>query len=382
MIQMLAAFVPSFVLGWLILRLRHRHEALTGDVLDGGPQKIHTDPVPRIGGLMIFVGFTAGIAYVSSHHYLPWRQILLILVCALPAFAGGFFEDLAKHGGVLLRLFATFLSAGLAYWLLGARLDRLDFPLVDAYLGYMPLSLVFTMFAAGGISQSINIIDGLNGLALFVGMTILASIGWVAYELNDQLVLDISLATIGGMLGLFAWNFPLGKIFCGDGGAYFVGFVIAEVSVLLVHRHHEVSAWFPLILVAYPFWETMFSIYRRRLVSGKSATQPDALHLHSLVYRWVVRLCAYYGVSEMARWRKNSLSSVICWIFPIGAALCSVLFWAETWKLAAAAFAFASAYVLVYRELVKPANWRRLRRRKATGSAAIAGMQGAGALPK
>lgn len=361
MIEALIAFALSLALGWVILRFRSHHEQLTGDTLDGGPQKIHTAPVPRIGGLMIFAGFVAGVAFACYSGRISWTQGSLVVLCGVPAFAGGFFEDLTKHGGVLLRLAATFLSAGLAFWLLGARLDRLDFPLVDHWLALLPVSLMFTMFAAGGVSQSINIIDGLNGLAVFVGLTILAALGFVAWQVGDALVLSISLAACGGIAGFFVWNFPHGRIFCGDGGAYFIGFVVAEVSVLLVHRQHQVSAWFPLLLAAYPVWETLFSIYRRKLVSRRAAMRPDALHLHSLVYRWVSRLTD----SGNAAWHRNALSSALCWLLPVLSALFAVRFWNETWMLAVGTLGFAFVYVLIYRELASAANWRKIKRRRA-----------------
>lgn len=361
MIEVAVAFFPALLLGWLILRFRAHHEAMTGDTIAGGPQKIHTTPVPRVGGVMIFAGVAAGMAVASARGHITWQQAAFVVLCGAPAFACGLFEDLTKHGGVIFRLLATFVSAGLAFWLLGARVDRLDIALVDDLLRLLPFSLAVTMFMAAGVSQSINIIDGLNGLAAFVAGAIFAAIGFVAWKLGDGLVLSISLASLGALLGFFVWNFPRGMIFCGDGGAYFVGFVIAEVSVLLVHRHGEVSAWFPLVVVAYPVWETLFSIYRRRLVSRKAAMRPDALHFHSLVYRWVTRLSLDQS-GHAAAWRRNARSSMICWSLPALAAVSAVCLWNQTWMLTFAAVGFAFLYVLVYREMVSRKNWRRVRR--------------------
>jgi len=364
MIEAFSAFALSVLMGWVILYFRRHHERLTGDTNDGGPQKIHSVPVPRIGGVMIFIGFGGGVAYACLSARLEWTQGALIVLCSLPAFAGGFFEDITKHGGVLVRLFATFLAAGLAFWLLGARLDRLDFPAADPWLALAPVSLVFTMFAAGGVSQSINIIDGLNGLAVFVCFVILAAMGYVAWRVGDALVLSICLAACGAILGFFVWNFPRGRIFCGDGGAYFIGFIVAEVSVLLVHRQARVSAWFPLLLAAYPVWETLFSIYRRRLLSRRAAMRPDALHLHSLVYRWITCLSSRHGGSPPPAWRRNALSSALCWVLPLASAAIALRYWNETWMLAMGALGFAVVYVLIYRSLSSVANWRRLQQRR------------------
>jgi UDP-N-acetylmuramyl pentapeptide phosphotransferase/UDP-N-acetylglucosamine-1-phosphate transferase len=314
---------------------------------------------------MIFAGFCAGIAFACMSGQLAFSQGALVVLCGLPAFAAGFFEDLTKHGNVLIRLLATFISAGLAFWLLGARLDRLDFPALDQWLAFVPVSLLFTMFAAGGVSQSLNIIDGLNGLAAFVGIVMLAALGLVAWRVGDVLALSICLSACGGLLGFFAWNYPRGRIFCGDGGAYFTGFLVAEVSILLVHRHAEVSSWFPLLLAAYPVWETLFSIYRRKLVSRRAAMRPDALHLHSLVFRWV-REASRSPAGEPAWW-CNPVSSSLCWVLPGAAAAVAMLYWNETWKLVMGASGFALAYVLAYRELADPSHWRKFLRRRRRG---------------
>jgi len=364
MIEALSAFLPAVILGWVILRFREHHEQLTGD-LRGGPQKIHSTVVPRIRGLMIFIGFATGIFVASFVGYITWRQAAFVTLCGLPAFACGLYEDLSKDGGVVIRLLATFASAGLAFFLLDARLDRLDIAGVDNLLVFLPVSLILTLFMAAGVSQSINIIDGLNGLAGFVAIAIFTAIGFVAWKLGDGLVVSISLAAVGALLGFLLWNFPQGLIFCGDGGAYFIGFVIAEVSVLLVHRNREVSAWFPLMAVAYPVWETIFSIYRRRLVSRKAAMRPDALHLHSLVYRWVSRLSAKRA--HESAWQRNALSSMICWSLAALSAGLAALYWDQTWKLASAAVGFAIAYTLMYRELVRVRNWRKIRPARIDG---------------
>jgi len=229
------------------------------------------------------------------------------------------------------------------------------------------------MFAAGGVSQSLNIIDGLNGLATFVGILMLAALGAVAWRLGDVVALSICLAACGGLLGFFAWNFPRGRIFCGDGGAYFTGFLVAEVSILLVHRHAEVSSWFPLLLAAYRVWETLFSIYRRKVVGRRAAMRPDALHLHSLVFRWV-REASRARTGEEAWW-CNPLSSALCWVLPGAAALVAMLYWNETWKLVMGASGFALAYVLAYRELARPGNWRAFLRRMRRGRRAAAALR-------
>jgi UDP-GlcNAc:undecaprenyl-phosphate GlcNAc-1-phosphate transferase len=88
----------------------------------------------------------------------------------------------------------------------------------------------------------------------------------------------------GALAGFLLWNYPKGKVFLGDGGAYFIGFIYAQLSIQLDARNAGVSAWFVIALAAYPIVETLFSIYRRKICGHAAATQPDVLHLHSLLY--------------------------------------------------------------------------------------------------
>ncbi|MFN7130403.1 MAG: glycosyltransferase family 4 protein, partial [Brevundimonas sp.] len=115
------------------------------------------------------------------------------------------------------------------------------------------------------MANAVNIIDGFNGLAAATSMLMFAAFGYVAWALRDPFIVQVCLAMIGALAGFFVWNYPRGRIFLGDGGAYLVGFVLAEVAVLLVVRHPQVSPWFCFLVCAYPVTETLFSIYRRRL---------------------------------------------------------------------------------------------------------------------
>ena len=101
------------------------------------------------------------------------------------------------------------------------------------------------------------------------------------------------MALFAATLGFFVFNFPTGKIFLGDGGAYYLGFMLSAISVLTIVRHPEVSAWFCLAVVIYPIWEVVFSIYRRRKLSGKKATEPDKLErqVESMVQNHDVDFC-------------------------------------------------------------------------------------------
>jgi UDP-GlcNAc:undecaprenyl-phosphate/decaprenyl-phosphate GlcNAc-1-phosphate transferase len=167
-------------------------------------------------------------------------------------------------------------------------LTSLHQPLLDQLLmrhAWGPV--VVTMIAMAGLVHAMNIIDGLNGLLGGVAVLILAGLGFGAYLSNDGTLTAICLIAGGAVIGFLAFNFPRARLLCGDGGAYFIGFLIAALSVLLVKRNPEISPWFALMLASYPVTETLFSILRR-VLSGSRVSESDNAHLHSLVGQYLI----------------------------------------------------------------------------------------------
>ncbi|HEY6722286.1 MAG TPA: glycosyltransferase, partial [Burkholderiales bacterium] len=255
----------------LIVRYEALHAHWSHDHVEAGPQKFHAQPTPRIGGFGLAVGlFISGAVLLAKEQFLSDEQFGYLLLASLPAFLGGITEDVTKNVGVLARLALTMLAAAFGVWLLGAVIPRLDVPGFDPLLKWMPFAIAFSIFAVGGVVNAINIIDGYNGLASGHAVIVLAAMAYVSARVGDGFLLTSALAMIGALLGFLFWNYPKGKIFLGDGGAYLLGFWLAELSVLIVARHPEVSPWFPMLLLVYPIFETLFSMYRRKVVLGLS----------------------------------------------------------------------------------------------------------------
>lgn len=363
------ALAISLASTYLLVRFSHLHFALTADSFDG-PQKFHLHRVSRVGGLSVFAGFVGGLAIVAfaEPRLAPvqgtsLQQLATLLLCSLPAFGAGFIEDITKRVGVRTRLIATMLAAGVSYYVLGGVLNHVDVPGIDHVLAFNIAALAFTMVAVGGIANAINIVDGYNGLAGAISIFIFAALGYVAWEVGDMFIVQACLLMSGAIGGFLVWNFPAGKIFLGDGGAYFVGFMIGELSVILVGRHPEVSPWFPLMLVAYPVWETLFSIYRKKLVKGASPGDADGLHFHQLIYKRVMRW-KVGSHDPTHRVERNSFTSPYLWLFALTTIVPAVLFWRSTLVLAYSAFAFAFVYVWLYRRIVnfRVPTWMIVRR--------------------
>ena len=313
----------------------------------GGPQKFHCRAVPRLGGVGILAALILSAIYV-----LWWTpvgdQLALLVACGVPAFAYGMAEDITVSIRPLKRLLAAALSGLLGALVLDAVVDRTNLVAVDSVLAWSIVAIPLTAFAVAGIANSINIIDGFNGLAAMVCMMIFAAIAYVAYSVGDQFVLVAALCCMGALAGFFFWNFPLGLIFLGDGGAYFMGFMMAELAVLLVHRHPEVSPWFALLLFFYPTMETVFSIYRRKVLKGAPIASPDAWHLHSLIFRRVMHPGRCAGRTD-----SNPVTSLYLWVLSSLAVLPAALFWDNTPVLLFFCAAFIGVYLWLYRSIVR-----------------------------
>ena len=361
MLATLFAFAVSVIATLLLVRSARMHAHHSGDHDFSKPQKFHAVAVPRIGGLGIVLGLVAAAAVMK------WKQgaeagdfAFLLMACAAPAFVAGFIQDFTEAITPRGRLLATGASALLAFFVLDAGIRYTAIPGLDWIVSFGIGSLLLTMFTVAGIANAINIIDGFNGLASMCVMLMLAAVGYVAFEVGDSLIGVLALAGVGAVLGFFIWNFPSGLIFLGDGGAYFLGFFVAEVSILLLVRNDSVSPLFPLLVCFYPAFETLFSMYRRLLLRQQPAHMPDGIHLHSLVYRRVIRW-AVGDRSVKARTKRNSRTSPVLWALCMASLLPAVLFWDNTLLLTLALLVFALTYVGLYWRIVRFRSPRLLR---------------------
>ena len=268
------------------------------------------------------------------------------------AFAAGLIEDFTKRVTPSQRLLAVVVAASLAMWLAGSQITRADMDWLDGLLAIAGVSAALTLLGVAGVANSINIIDGFNGLASMCVAIMLAALAYVAYQVGDELIFLCAMVGLGAVLGFFMWNYPFGLVFLGDGGAYFMGFWVAELGILLIQRNEGVSPLFPLLLCIYPVFETVFSIYRRRFLRAVPPSMPDGIHLHSLIYRRVMRW-AVGNRSAKALTRRNSMTSPYLWLLCMLAAIPSVLFWDNTAVLALLILLFGVSYVVLYWRIVR-----------------------------
>lgn len=352
MILLVTSFFVAFVVTMLLVWSAARHAHVSGDTDKSQPQKFHDKVVPRIGGIGIMCGVVTGAGVSALRGDGDAMLLGGLVACGMAAFGAGLIEDFTKKVSPLQRLLATVAAAALAAWLVGAVIPQTDLPVLSLVLQFFPVALVLTLLAVAGVANSINIIDGFNGLASMCSAIMLAAIAYVAFKVGDTFVMHAALITIGAILGFFVWNYPLGVIFLGDGGAYFLGFWVAELSILLIQRNEMVSPLFPLMVCAYPIFETLFSMYRRKVVRGRPVGQPDAAHLHSLIYRRIMRrLTVAPGVDLPLR--RNSMTSPYLWWLCMMAASPSMVWWGSDAMLGIALVVFCAIYISIYRAIVR-----------------------------
>ena len=202
-----------------------------------------------------------------------------------------------------------------------------------------------------GLPHAFNIIDGYNGLAGSVALVVCLALAHVAQQVGDRELATVAVTLAAATAGFLLWNYPRGLIFAGDAGAYLWGLLIAAISLLLVQRHPIVSPWFPMLLLIYPVWETVFSIYRK-LARGDSPGMADALHVHQLVYRRLVRSVLHEDEAQSLL-RRNNRTTPYLWGFMVLSVAPALLFWRYSAVLLAFCVLFAVCYVWAYLTLIR-----------------------------
>lgn len=351
MLSIFVSFIVALVSTMLIVKFAKKIKSMMDIDLDG-VQKIHAVPVPRIGGLGIFIGAVVGALVVYLRVPETGLWIGLLVLAAVPAFGAGIVEDFTKRVSPSQRLAFTMLSAVIAFFVMDAAIVRTGNDFIDGILSYAWVALPLTVFSIAGVANAVNIIDGFNGLAGAVTMFMLLSLAYVAYSVGDVFVMSAALIMVGAIAGFFMWNYPYGMIFMGDGGAYFIGFILAELAVLLVARNPQVSPWYVVLLLIYPVVETIFSIYRRKVIRGVSPGLPDGVHLHMLIFKRMVRwTIGPKGAREVTR--RNSRTSPYLWLLSLMAVIPATLLWSHTVPLFILCVLFVATYIWLYSKIVR-----------------------------
>lgn len=303
-----SSFAIATVLAAVLTPLARRIAFRFNVVSVPGGRHIHGQVIPRLGGLAIFAG--AMVTMLGGVVLGPLRDLLQpeeevrglgLLLGSTVMFSVGAVDDF-KSVRALHKLMVQMVAAAIA-WSFGFRIDVIDLPLIGAFsMGVF--SLPVTMFWIVGIINAVNLIDGLDGLAagvvFFAGVTNFV----VAYLQGTTFVAVVMATVAGAVLGFLFFNFNPARIFMGDSGSYFLGFVLAVCSIAgpLQKASAAVSIAVPIVALGVPIIDTLLAMVRR-VLERRPIFSPDRGHIHhrlidmGITHRRAVLLI--YGVTVM-----------------------------------------------------------------------------------
>lgn len=278
-LSVMAPWLATDILIPWVVRLAYK----IGKVDTPDARKVHTIPIPRLGGVAIFAGFFIGL--LALEWLVPGELFALegplrgVLVGGALMFLVGIVDDLKPLNAKVK--FGLQILAALAAYYYGVRIEFVSNPWASGLYflpGIVPAAL--TVFYLVGITNTINLIDGLDGLAGGVSLIAAGTIGIIALQTNQPIAGLLALALAGATIGFLRYNFNPAKIFMGDGGALFLGFTLASISIMGVLKLVAAVAFaLPLLILGVPIMDTAFAILRRAW-NRKPIFSPDRGHLH------------------------------------------------------------------------------------------------------
>jgi UDP-GlcNAc:undecaprenyl-phosphate/decaprenyl-phosphate GlcNAc-1-phosphate transferase len=279
-------------------------------------QAAHVAPTPRLGGVAIFAALALSTLFSKAVVSEPYK--IFIMATSILFFVG-LVEDLTGKVTPRQRLLAACLSSLLVIIPLGLWLPRAGIPGLDEVMGYWAVGVPVTLMLTVGIANGFNLIDGVNGLAALTALVAATSLSVIADTAALPGLSHINLMLAAALIGFLALNFPAGRIFLGDAGAYVLGFVLSWLGIGIVINNAEVTPWAILLVLFWPVADTMLAIYRRAS-RRRSAMAPDRLHVHQLVMR-ALELCG------CRRSVANPLTTLILMPLIVVPAILGVVFW-------------------------------------------------------
>ncbi|UXR78746.1 MULTISPECIES: MraY family glycosyltransferase [unclassified Staphylococcus] len=235
-------------------------------------RKVHTKPISMMGGAVILISFFIGI---WLGHPIE-RETKPLLLGAIIIYLVGLIDDLYDIKPILKLLGQTFAASIVVMY--GVTIDFISLPIGPTiHFGWLSIPITIIWFLA--IINAINLIDGLDGLAAGISTIAYVTIAFIAILQGNIFIIMICSVQIGALLGFLAFNFHPAKIFLGDNGALLLGFIIGFVSLLGFKNITFISLFFPVVILAVPFIDTLFAMIRR-VKKGQHIMQADKSHLH------------------------------------------------------------------------------------------------------
>lgn len=277
MFALAAALIISFTVTPLVRMLAHKVGAVDNPERDD--RRMHTSPVPRLGGLAIFIGFMTAY-FVFGLSEINW-QIGGILIGAVIILVVGAVDDILTLPW-WIKLTGQF-TAALIPVLCGLRVGVLTAPFitVDGTINLGIFNIPITILWIIGITNAVNLIDGLDGLA--VGVSGIASISMllIAVATGNPAAALLTAAVAGGCLGFLPYNFNPARLFMGDSGSLFLGYILSCASILGLFKFYAVISFaVPFLILGLPIFDTAAAFIRRLAKGQNPLSHGDRKHMH------------------------------------------------------------------------------------------------------
>lgn len=298
------ALVVCFIAALIITPFITKFAFKIGAVDQPNNRKVHSKIMPRIGGLAIYTSFLVGLFFYFPDSDVIWP----IMAGSLIIIITGFLDDMLQLSAKI-KLVGQVLAA-IVTVLGGIRIDFITLPFLDRVefgLFAIPITVIWIV----AVTNAINLIDGLDGLAAGVSSIALLTIALLAISMGDTVSALIGLMLFGSTLGFLFYNFYPAKIFMGDTGSLFLGYMIGVLAVNGLYKEATLfSLIVPIIILAIPILDTMFAIIRR-IVHQQPISAPDKFHLHHCI----IRLGFTHRQTVIMIYAMSSLFSIAAVIF-------------------------------------------------------------------
>ena len=267
--------IVSFIASAILVPFAKKCATHVGAIDMPNARKVHNKPIPRMGGLAIFGSFLLGYMLFAR----PSTQMLSVLIGGFIIVMTGVFDDIKPVWAKAKFLLQIIAACVVVFY---GNIVLNDLTAFGLYINFpVPFNYLITIFFIVGITNAINLIDGLDGLSSGVSSIYFITIIVIAYILNRMQGLEIvlSLIMLGATLGFLIYNFHPAKIFVGDTGSYFLGFIISIIALLGYKGATLTTLIIPIVILAIPIFDTALAIFRR-LLKGEGIMAPDKEHFH------------------------------------------------------------------------------------------------------
>ncbi|MGR3741512.1 glycosyltransferase family 4 protein [Companilactobacillus sp. DQM5] len=250
-----------------------------GAVDNPNARRVNKTPMPTMGGVAIFLAFTFS-TFILLRYQIPTHELFSVFLAECVIILTGMIDDI-RELKPRQKMLGIFIASLIIYFLAGIRMDFLELPIIG-HIDFGWLSFPITVIWILAITNAVNLIDGLDGLATGVSIISLFTMGIVGYfflNVGNTYISIWIFALVASLLGFLPHNFHPAKIFLGDTGALFIGFMMAVFSLKGLKNVTFISVLIPVIIMGVPITDTIYAMLRR-ILNKKPISQADKHHLH------------------------------------------------------------------------------------------------------